>query len=167
MTPELLPDGRLDIARTSWGDYRSRPAAPRTAVLRGHVGHVLGVLPNGTLVCDQCEQEVPVMDRHSMGDDCTEEDGAHFDSLERESVSNEAAEQLRRLFRRHLIPESHGIVMPALDDALRTERRNERRMVVEQIRERIKLYVGGGMTYPVAIGIAIEEALRDEIGGAR
>jgi hypothetical protein len=46
-------------------------------MLRAHVGHLLGVLPDGLLVCENCEAEVDVADRHYLGDDCTEQDGEH------------------------------------------------------------------------------------------
>ena len=55
---------------------------PQTAMLRAHTGHMLGVLSDGLLVCDTCEAEVDVVDRHFVGDDCTEHDVEHFASLE-------------------------------------------------------------------------------------
>ena len=106
MTPELLPDGRLDIARTSWGDYLSRPAP---------------------------------------------------------TVSNEAAERLRRLVVEHPMYEGD------LDEALRTERR----MVVEQIRERLNAETepsiddGDDEHTVVCIGRSTYGPILDEIGGAR
>ena len=107
MTPELLPDGRLDIARTSWGDYLSPPAPT-------------------------------------------------FDSLERESGSNEAAERLRRLVAEHPMYEGD------LDEALRTERR----MVVDEILARLR---DGAPTRELGdyTNTLTLLAIFDEIGGGR